>query len=177
MDIALRLFSAFFSLWFLVIFLLLIHETGHLIVLAYFKLKPERIIVGNVKIFSLNVGGIKHEFGLFPFFAFTISDDYAKAPQVQRVVVALAGPATSLILGAGLHLCNFLSPGWYTLIAANASIALGLWNLIPFPPLDGWPLLEWQLQKHGLVITHRGRSVLLGLGLISIAVLSVMTWH
>jgi Zn-dependent protease len=176
MDIALRTLTAIFSLWFLVIFLLLIHETGHLIVLSHYKLKPDRIIIGNLKIFSLKVGGILHEFGMFPFFAFTISEAYAKAPPPHRVVVALAGPATSIALGGFLHIANFLSPGWYTLIAANASIALGLWNLIPLPPLDGWPLLEWQFQKRGIVFNERGRLVLLGLGVITIAVLSVMTW-
>ena len=105
------------------VFLLLVHETGHLIALAHYKLKPDKVVIGNVKIFALNIGGIRHEFGLFPFFAFTISDSYAKAILSQRVIVGLAGPVTSFALGAGLYLCNYISPGWYTAIAASASIA------------------------------------------------------
>lgn len=175
MDLLLRGISAFFALWFLVVFLLLVHETGHLIALAHYKLKPDKVVIGNIKIFALNIGGIRHEFGLLPFFAFTISNAYAKAALEHRVIVALAGPFTSFVLGGGLYLCNYISPGWYTAIAANASIALGIFNLIPFPPMDGWPALEWYLVKNGMIVNEKGRAVLLGLGLISIGVLTFFT--
>ena len=176
MDIVIKISAAFFSLWFLIVFILLIHETGHLITLAYHGLKPDKIILGNVRLFALNIGGIRHEFGLFPFFAFTISNDYAHAAHQKRVAVALAGPITSILLGGLLYAYDFASPGWYTKIAAQASIALGLWNLIPFPPMDGWPLLEWQLHRKGILITERGRMVLLFVGISLVAILSVSTW-
>lgn len=176
MDILLRSVTAILALWSLVMFLLLIHETGHLIALEAFKLKPDRIMIGNIKLFTIRVGGLDHEIGLFPFFAFTISNDYARAPHWQRAIVAAAGPITSFALAGLLWLWNMWMPGWYTNMAAGASFALGVWNLIPFPPMDGWAILEWRLVKRGIKISERGRTILLGMGITSIAVLAVMAW-
>jgi len=173
-DFLLRSVASVFVLWFLVIFVLLIHETGHMLVLAYYKLKVDKVIVGNIKIFTLTVGGIRHEFGIFPLFAFTISQDYAKAPHPTRVAVALAGPITSVLLGLLLLLFDQFVPGWFTKLSANASITLGFWNLIPFPPMDGWPVLEWALFKNNVVIGEKRRNFLLGVGIICIAVLAVL---
>ena len=172
-DILLRATAAFFGIWFLVVFLLLIHESGHIIALASFKLKLDKVVIGNVKIFKIVMRGVSYEFGLFPFFAFTISEAYAKAPSQQRAIVAVVGPATSIILGLLLYAWESQVPGWYTKMAAEASIALGILNLIPFPPMDGWPILEWQLNRMGVKITDNGRKVLLGVGITLIAVISV----
>lgn len=174
MDIAIKVFSFLFVIWFLIAFLLIVHETGHMIVLAKQGMKIDKVIVGNVKLFALNIGGVRHEFGLFPFFAYLISNDYAKATHDKRMAVAIAGPITSIALGLLLFGYNAISPGWFTEIAASASIALGLWNLIPLPPMDGWPVLEWHLNKRNITISHRARMVLLMGGITTVSVLAVL---
>ncbi len=81
---------------------------------------------------------------------------YFKRPKLGMAVTALAGPASNLVLaygalllyagllplyisgqGAGLQvLLHFL------LTLASLSIGLGIFNLIPIPPLDGSKILE-----------------------------------
>lgn len=172
-DFLLRAGAALLAIWSLVVILLLIHESGHIIALAKFNLKLDRVVIGNLKLFKITIGGIIYEFGALPFFAFTISEAYAKAPTAQRAVVAFAGPLTSFILGGLLFLWDSQFPGWFSKMAAEASIALGILNLIPFPPMDGWPVLEWQLTKHGVKITDTGRRVLLSVGIVLVSVFAV----
>ncbi len=52
-----------------------------------------------------------------------------------RAAVCLAGPAASFALTALAQAC-----GWYRL--AGASVLLGVFNLLPLPPLDGGMVLE-----------------------------------
>lgn len=58
-------------------------------------------------------------------------------------IVALAGPASNLlmatIVGVSLRIFNFNSPGlvYFLICFTWINLALGIFNLIPIPPLDG----------------------------------------
>ena len=77
------------------------------------------------------------------------SSDALRDPVRDGALIALAGPGANLVLGllAGLPVKLGLLQGvplaedaLTTLTAVN--VALFLFNLIPFPPLDGWKVLQ-----------------------------------
>lgn len=76
----------------------------------------------------------------------------------DMITVALAGPAVNLAL-AGALACATVAIGRWEVAplteticrwAAGANLALGLWNLVPAPPLDGARVLQ------GLLWARRG---------------------
>lgn len=81
---------------------------------------------------------------------------YFKKPKVGMAVTALAGPASNFVLAYGAVLLYAgLFPlylrgswaGWSYLIhflslLASLSVGLGIFNLVPIPPLDGSKILE-----------------------------------
>lgn len=79
-------------------------------------------------------------------------------PRNQSVLVALAGPATNLILAAiaGVVLHELLAHNqtglaWTIVFEFGiVNITLGVFNLIPIPPLDGSALLERALPASAL---------------------------
>jgi len=62
--------------------------------------------------------------------------------------IALAGPATNVAVGVvALLAAGVLSPAtppWHAArITASVNLWLALFNLFPFPPLDGWKVFRW----------------------------------
>jgi Zn-dependent protease len=68
-------------------------------------------------------------------------------PRYDMVLVALAGPATNILLalaaGLGFHLLPFVPGNWALWVAHNLenaiviNVALAVFNMMPIPPLDG----------------------------------------
>ena len=58
-------------------------------------------------------------------------------PRRDAVLVALAGPGVNLLLAAILSLIWSRSGSTFALYGAYLNLGLGLFNLIPIPPLDG----------------------------------------
>ncbi|MCD7862332.1 MAG: site-2 protease family protein [Lachnospiraceae bacterium] len=84
-----------------------------------------------------------------------INSRYYKNPKLGIILVSLAGPFTNFILAfiflLGYGLIQLYAPLnstlWYTIeimvyYGAVINIGLGIFNLIPFPPLDGSHVLE-----------------------------------
>lgn len=164
---------AFFVIWLMLVFLLLIHESGHLIPMQRLGIKPEKLIIGGVKLFSFRKSGIIHEIGLIPLWAYVVSSDYEKAPSDQRAVIAAGGPLMSLVTGLLFFGIHFVSPNWPTLVAAQGSILLAATNIIPLPPLDGWTIVEHFLNRRGVFIDDRNRKILLGIGISTICLITL----
>ncbi len=137
-----------------------IYPLGSVVLPALLVLSGSGVAFGWAKPVPVNVNRLRH-------------------PRNGSVLVSLAGPATNavLFLAAGftfrylLQHQVFLSPttvsfplGYQFLIAAGlANIAIGVFNLIPLPPLDGSAVVErlvparhlaryYQLRPYGLLI-------------------------
>lgn len=67
----------------------------------------------------------------------------------QEGKISIAGPLVNMILAAigliGVMLTNhtFMVVPFYLLLSLNS--ALGLFNMIPFPPLDGYKIARWSV--------------------------------
>lgn len=164
---------AFAVIWLMLVFLLLIHESGHLIPMQRMGIKPEKLIIGGYKLFSFRKSGIIHEIGLIPLWAYVVSSDYEKAPSDKRAIIAAGGPLMSLVTGLLFFGIHFVSPNWPTLVAAQGSILLAATNIIPLPPLDGWTIVEHFLNRRGVFIDDRNRKILLGLGIGTICLITL----
>jgi len=97
-----------------------------------------------------------------------------KNPRNDPVKVALAGPASNALLAIGFAAMTRLAPatGFFAPLREMGiagvvwNCALGLFNLIPIPPLDGsWVLMRFLPMRH-IIALHQFR--ILGLGLIMV---------
>lgn len=57
--------------------------------------------------------------------------------------ISLAGPLTNIIIGISAILINYFFPLSILSLIARVSLFLSLFNLIPFPPLDGFKVFRW----------------------------------
>lgn len=108
---------------------------------------------------------------------------YFKNPKAGMAVTALAGPASNFLLAflallaaKGVYLYTPDTPGWNTLFnflvgtLAPLSVGLGLFNLIPIPPLDGSKVLAAFLPDSAYVrLMHYERYGILVLLVLSFA--------
>ena len=126
-----------------------------------------------------------------------VNPNYFKKPKQGMAVTALAGPASNFLLALLAMLISRLiylyapyNPVWQTVFdfclytVAPLSIGLGLFNLLPLPPLDGSKVLAMFLPDRAYAVWMRyeryGMLVLLALsflgvgdGFISRAILGV----
>ena len=126
-----------------------------------------------------------------------VNPNYFKKPKQGMAVTALAGPASNFLLALLAMLISRLiylyapyNPVWQTVFdfclytVAPLSIGLGLFNLLPLPPLDGSKVLAMFLPDRAYAVWMRyeryGMLVLLvlsfadiGSSLISNAILGV----
>ena len=106
---------------------------------------------------------------------------YFRNPKKGMALTAFAGPVSNFLLAAVLLLvcrCIYLSPApgafmvevFYTLLyAAQLSIGLGLFNLVPIPPLDGSKILAVFLPDRAYHLLMRYERY----GMILLLILSV----
>jgi Zn-dependent protease len=124
----------------------LAHELSHALVARRFDIK-----VRDITLFVF--GG-----------AATLEGD-ARTPR-QEALIAFAGPASSLLLGAAFYAVAFVTGqeqvaavlGWLAFI----NISLGIFNLIPGFPMDGGRMLRallWRLRGDQLAATRNAAMV------------------
>lgn len=144
---------------------LALHEIGHWAELTRLKIPMVRITIGlgpSVRIFG------RLHLALFPIGA-SVSPDptlWQQATPFQRFRVALAGPLASFSCAIMLLGLGFLYPAATKGLFAMASLhfAIGAFNLIPIPPLDGWHILTELMASHGRHLPLRGRNIALRAG-------------
>lgn len=93
-----------------------------------------------------------------------VAIDQLNRPRRDALLVALAGPASNFVLGGlGIFVFRLTRPDqgsvvWFVLaIVAVVNIALGLFNLLPIPPLDGSALIEFALPSRWRPVWYRLR--------------------
>lgn len=69
----------------------------------------------------------------------------ARITERENGIISLGGPAVNIALGFAIFALAFAFPALSGLFltAANISFWLALFNLIPFPPLDGSKVFAW----------------------------------
>lgn len=105
----------------IIMFFSMIHEIGHIVVALIMKIKLEKIEV--------------MPFGLKASFGTNFNDN-----QVKEILVALAGPITSLALGIICTNINLFFVSKQELVYSN--LLIGIFNLIPIYPLDGGRIIK-----------------------------------
>jgi len=111
-------------------------------------------------------------------------------PRLGNGLVALAGPASNLLLavcfgvllrlGSGLLLSlSYASYVYYLVtIVVLTNVAIAIFNLLPFPPLDGYSVLigllslskgewAWKLTQYLVKLGQYGSMILIGLIILS----------
>lgn len=154
------LLLAVFVIWYMLVFLLTIHEYGHLMAMKRLGINADRVVIGSYRLFSFKLHGIVHDIGLFPILGYCLSKEYEKASARDRALVAAAGPLATALTGAIFYAIDYVNPGWPVHVAAYGSLVFFFTNLIPLPPLDGWTILEVGLVKRGIKITESRRKQL-----------------
>jgi Zn-dependent protease len=113
-----------------------------------------------------------------------VSTNRLRSPRNHTVVVSLVGPVTNFILAALMGLAYVLvtplatrqgdfEPGLISqifFIAGIANIVLGIFNLIPCPPLDGASVLERFIPARSLPEYYRLQPALMFLPFVLILV-------
>ncbi len=69
-------------------------------------------------------------------------------PKTDMIWVGLAGPASNFLLAAFLSSLFHLSGNIFLLFAVYVNLGLGMFNLIPIPPLDGSRVLGGLLPRN-----------------------------
>ncbi len=168
-EFILRLLLALGAVWTLVVFVLMLHEYGHIWAMNKVGIKPDMIVIGSVKLFEFKLDGVIHRFGIFPLMGYVASKSYTRAAIPQRAVVAVGGPLMSLVLGVMFIGFGIVTGNPLILICGKSSIFLAVTNIVPLPPMDGWPLLEWILLKRGIKVKEPTKKRLLAIGWTVIA--------
>ena len=114
-----------------------------------------------------------------------VNPNYFRKPKQGMAITALAGPASNfllaiLFLGIGkvIYLYAPYSDGmnvlfsWCLYTVAPMSVGMGLFNLIPFPPLDGSKVLAVFLPDgaYGKLMRYERVGMLLLLAVISVGI-------
>jgi Zn-dependent protease len=71
-------------------------------------------------------------------------------------LVALSGPATNLVLGVLFMISSTFLTGYaqgITLYVGEINVIMCLFNMIPFPPLDGYKVLKWDLRPYLVMVS------------------------
>ncbi|NNM65482.1 MAG: M50 family metallopeptidase [Burkholderiales bacterium] len=116
----------------------LAHELGHAWAARWLGCRPGDIEIGFGP--GIKLGNVT--FRVIPLQASiqTLGD-----PSGWRVsAIALAGPAASMLLGSILLLLGAAPGLFHGLLQGigGLNVAIGLFNLLPVPPLDGWRAIE-----------------------------------
>ncbi|MYM92792.1 site-2 protease family protein [Duganella vulcania] len=175
MEFALRLIFAIGVLWTMVVFLLVLHEYGHAWAMNKVGIKAEMIVIGSVKLFEFKLDGVVHRFGLLPLVGSVTSAGYMRANINKRAFVAAAGPLMSFVIGLVFIFAGMITHTWLAVVCGKCSIFLCVTNLIPLPPMDGWPMLEWALYRRGIVVKEFTKRRLLAVGWVVIGVIMFLS--
>lgn len=162
--------DCYFSLvlaWLLQFLVILVHEWAHWACARWLGFPAPRVVIGLGQAFlRMRWRETSWHFQLLPVMGYVLYAGGNQPRPGRRVLVSLAGPAANLVLAAALFLAL---PKWQPVVAdwtgplaivglaagayregpiailhlfAAFNLGVGLFNLLPLPPLDGSVLLR-----------------------------------
>ncbi len=186
------------GLWILIAVLLtaIVHELGHLVAARRVGLPVDSLSIG----FGSEMIGITDSFGtrwkiaLIPIGgSCTFLDRANKQRQSpgffdlspsKRAIIHAAGPAANLLLAAGLLLqlsfsevstLAITSAEELILMVGGLSLLLGLFNLVPLPPLDGGRLVMIAIEAiFGSHFSRQSEHVIFRIGTATLTIASLV---
>ena len=148
---------------------LLFHEAGHWAALKRIGIPVVEYGVGYGPAI-LAIG--RFRFRVILLGAYVSPDPYlfSKTSDLNRLVVALAGPAASFLYGIAFYIGGTVANETGIVLLGSLSFLIGAFNLIPIPPLDGWWALEAYRSMRGRPITKTASDLayLFGKGLVAL---------
>ncbi|WP_414039472.1 site-2 protease family protein [Acidithiobacillus sp. M4-SHS-6] len=152
--------------WILILALFLsplfIHEFGHWVALQIYRIPIRECGVGfGPRIFRIK--GFTFRPLLLGAYVLPESKPFLEASATQKMMMALAGPLANFIF-SGLLIVVVAARqdavGNHSLLALSGlSGALGVLNLIPIPPFDGWMILESFLEIVGYPLSAQASEM------------------
>lgn len=148
---------------------LALHELGHYLAMVKLKIPLSRVTLGlgpSIRIFG------KVYLALFPLGASVGPEPtaWAAAGAHNRFKVAIAGPVASFTCAGILLALSFLYPNAAKGLSTFASLhfAIGAFNMLPIPPLDGWHVLTELMAANNRPMSARAANIAgrLGNGMI-----------
>ncbi|MFA5405864.1 MAG: hypothetical protein WC307_00705 [Candidatus Nanoarchaeia archaeon] len=128
----------------------IIHELSHKLVAESFDCKAEYVLWPQGVLFSLIISLITRGNFIFAALGFVSISTYYQTRLGYKFVnlsleemgkISLAGPASNVLMGV---ICALLAPYYPILIyGVTLNFILALFNLVPFPPLDGSKIIMW----------------------------------
>jgi membrane-associated protease RseP (regulator of RpoE activity) len=162
---------------------ILVHEIGHALAARLLRVPVSRVVVVvGVGPCLLHVRRL--DVRLLPALGFVdVAGGMHGLDQRRRVLIAVAGPAASALLGIGLvGVLSMVCAGHAAAVARAAgamNIGIAGFNLLPVPLLDGWHVAERYILRlvrvqpgdaQRLVTNRIGATLLLSLPLAAIIV-------
>lgn len=138
MPLSLAFLTLLATVWLVFTSSFLAHELGHAWAARWLGCRPGDIEIG----FGPGIRLRNVIFRVIPLQASVqILDD---PPGWRASVIALAGPAASMLLGSMLLLLGAAPGLFHGLLqgVGELNVAIGLFNLLPVPPLDGWRAIQ-----------------------------------
>ncbi len=140
---------------------LVFHELGHFFMAKRFGASPEYIQIGVPVVFRFQVKGTPVRLGLLPFAAWVPA--VTGLPFRKHALVLLGGCLVNFCIAAIASGLAWTTHSLFLAVLGVTNLLLGLSNLIPVAPCDGWQLAEaWA--------AHRGRPLSYGFRVTTAAI-------
>ncbi|MDO8634388.1 MAG: site-2 protease family protein [archaeon] len=124
----------------------ILHELAHKYVSIHYGAHAE-FRAWDKGLMLVIVSAILVAFGWFPFLFAAPGAVYIMehVSRKQNGIISLAGPLTNIVIGVAFIFLGVVFPLFSKLFfpVAWINFSLGLFNLIPIPPLDGSKVLAW----------------------------------
>jgi len=121
------------------VFSIIWHEACHALALLAVRVKVRAIQIATPVIFRRG----RLSLGLFPFYGGVVADaeELTAVSKGSQLLYFASGPAGNILLGVGSIFLGIFLNIYILKMLGLISLSIGIFNLIPVPPMDGYRLL------------------------------------